>query len=59
MPGATIFDLDGTLVDSNDAHARAWLAAFADEGIVAPDGAGAYESSVTSTGANAQFHEGW
>jgi HAD superfamily hydrolase (TIGR01509 family) len=28
-----IFDVDGTLVDSNDAHARAWVAAFADHGI--------------------------
>lgn len=28
-----IFDIDGTLVDSNDAHARAWVRAFADEGI--------------------------
>lgn len=27
-----IFDIDGTLVDSNDGHARAWLRAFADEG---------------------------
>src|SRR5512144_202717 len=30
---AVIFDVDGTLVDSNDAHARAWLAAFAEHGI--------------------------
>jgi HAD superfamily hydrolase (TIGR01549 family) len=28
-----IFDVDGTLVDSNDAHARAWVQAFADHGI--------------------------
>ena len=28
-----IFDVDGTLVDSNDAHARAWLRAFAEHGI--------------------------
>jgi phosphoglycolate phosphatase-like HAD superfamily hydrolase len=28
-----IFDVDGTLVDSNDAHARAWLHAFAEHGI--------------------------
>jgi len=28
-----IFDVDGTLVDSNDAHARAWIQAFADHGI--------------------------
>jgi HAD superfamily hydrolase (TIGR01549 family) len=30
---AVIFDVDGTLVDSNDAHARAWVAAFAEAGI--------------------------
>ncbi len=28
-----ILDVDGTLVDSNDAHARSWVEAFADEGI--------------------------
>ena len=28
-----IFDVDGTLVDSNDAHARAWVQAFAELGI--------------------------
>jgi HAD superfamily hydrolase (TIGR01509 family) len=28
-----IFDVDGTLVDSNDAHTRAWVQAFADHGI--------------------------
>jgi HAD superfamily hydrolase (TIGR01509 family) len=28
-----IFDVDGTLVDSNDAHARAWLQAFAEHGM--------------------------
>jgi HAD superfamily hydrolase (TIGR01509 family) len=28
-----ILDVDGTLVDTNDAHARAWVAAFADSGI--------------------------
>lgn len=28
-----IFDVDGTLIDSNDAHARAWIQAFADHGI--------------------------
>jgi HAD superfamily hydrolase (TIGR01509 family) len=28
-----IFDVDGTLVDSNDAHARAWIHAFAEHGI--------------------------
>jgi HAD superfamily hydrolase (TIGR01509 family) len=30
---AVILDVDGTLVDSNDAHARAWVEAFADNGI--------------------------
>ncbi|OLV16184.1 HAD family hydrolase [Deinococcus marmoris] len=30
---ALILDLDGTLVDSNDAHARAWVHAFTDEGF--------------------------
>ena len=34
-----IFDVDGTLADSNDAHARAWVAAFAEHGITV-----AYES---------------
>ena len=28
-----ILDIDGTLVDSNDAHARAWVEALAEEGI--------------------------
>ena len=28
-----LFDVDGTLVDSNDAHAHAWVQAFADAGI--------------------------
>ncbi|HUR34611.1 MAG TPA: HAD family hydrolase [Vicinamibacterales bacterium] len=31
---AVLFDVDGTLVDSNDAHARAWVEAFADSGII-------------------------
>ncbi|CAM3818921.1 hypothetical protein DEFR109230_13300 [Deinococcus frigens] len=30
---AIILDLDGTLVDSNDAHARAWVHAFSDGGF--------------------------
>jgi phosphoglycolate phosphatase-like HAD superfamily hydrolase len=30
---AVILDVDGTLVDSNDAHAHAWVDAFADAGI--------------------------
>jgi HAD superfamily hydrolase (TIGR01509 family) len=31
-----IFDIDGTLIDSNDAHAHAWVAAFAEAGIDVP-----------------------
>ena len=31
---AAILDVDGTLVDSNDAHAHAWVAAFDEAGIV-------------------------
>jgi phosphoglycolate phosphatase-like HAD superfamily hydrolase len=31
-PCAAILDLDGTLVDSNDAHARAWVDAFREAG---------------------------
>ena len=31
---AVLFDVDGTLVDSNDAHAHAWVEAFAEEGVV-------------------------
>jgi len=30
---AVILDVDGTIVDSNDAHARAWVDAFAGHGI--------------------------
>ncbi|MGH9371833.1 MAG: HAD family hydrolase, partial [Vicinamibacterales bacterium] len=33
---AIILDVDGTLVDSNDAHARAWLDAFAEAGLDVP-----------------------
>jgi HAD superfamily hydrolase (TIGR01509 family) len=33
MVKAVLFDVDGTLVDSNDAHARAWVEAFAEAGI--------------------------
>jgi HAD superfamily hydrolase (TIGR01509 family) len=33
---AVIFDLDGTLVDTNDAHVEAWLAAFCDFGYHVP-----------------------
>ena len=32
MPKAVIFDVDGTLVDSVDLHARAWQDAFRDYG---------------------------
>src|SRR5512144_1580509 len=28
-----IFDVDGTLVDSNDAHADAWVDAFSEHGV--------------------------
>ena len=31
-----ILDIDGTLVDSNDAHARAWVAALAQHGLEVP-----------------------
>jgi HAD superfamily hydrolase (TIGR01509 family) len=31
-----ILDVDGTLVDSNDAHARAWLDAFGESGVTVP-----------------------
>ena len=30
---AVLFDIDGTLVDSNDAHAAAWVKAFAEHGV--------------------------
>jgi phosphoglycolate phosphatase-like HAD superfamily hydrolase len=33
---AVLFDVDGTLVDSNDAHAHAWVEAFAEAGINVP-----------------------
>jgi HAD superfamily hydrolase (TIGR01549 family) len=33
MPPAVILDVDGTLVDSNDAHAFAWVDAFTEAGI--------------------------
>jgi HAD superfamily hydrolase (TIGR01509 family) len=33
MASAVILDIDGTLIDSNDAHARAWVEAFAEAGI--------------------------
>src|SRR5436305_3865330 len=31
-----ILDVDGTLVDSNDAHAKAWVEAFAEHGVRVP-----------------------
>ncbi|HTD37684.1 MAG TPA: HAD family hydrolase, partial [Candidatus Limnocylindrales bacterium] len=31
-----LFDVDGTLIDSNDAHARAWVAALAEAGYEVP-----------------------
>ena len=33
MLKAVLFDVDGTLVDSNDAHADAWVNAFRDHGV--------------------------
>jgi len=33
---AVIFDVDGTLVDSNDGHARAWVNALAEAGYQVP-----------------------
>ncbi len=33
---AVLFDVDGTLVDSNDAHARAWVDAFREAGFEVP-----------------------
>src|SRR5689334_11054169 len=38
MPRAVIFDIDGTLVDTNGAHVEAWHEAFAEHGHhVAPE----------------------
>jgi HAD superfamily hydrolase (TIGR01549 family) len=34
---AVILDIDGTLIDSNDAHARAWIDAFTEAGVVVDD----------------------
>jgi phosphoglycolate phosphatase-like HAD superfamily hydrolase len=42
---AVILDVDGTLVDSNGAHARAWTDAFAEHGIAV-----AYERVLRSIG---------
>ncbi len=36
MIKAVILDVDGTLIDSNDAHAESWVQAFALEGISVP-----------------------
>jgi len=36
MYRAVILDVDGTLVDSNDAHARAWVDALAESGRMVP-----------------------
>lgn len=36
MTIAVLFDIDGTLIDSNDAHARAWVAALAEAGYDVP-----------------------
>jgi beta-phosphoglucomutase-like phosphatase (HAD superfamily) len=33
MFSVVLFDIDGTLVDSNDAHAHAWVEAFAEFGV--------------------------
>jgi HAD superfamily hydrolase (TIGR01509 family) len=33
---AVLFDVDGTLIDSDDAHARAWVAALAEAGFDVP-----------------------
>ena len=37
-PGALVFDLDGTLVDTVEARIRGWLATFGEEGIPAERG---------------------
>jgi hypothetical protein len=36
MTEAVLLDIDGTLVDSNDAHARACVEAFAEAGFAVP-----------------------
>ncbi len=36
MTKAVLFDVDGTLIDSDDAHARAWVAALAEGGYPVP-----------------------
>ena len=36
MLKGVIFDVDGTLVDSNDAHAKSWVETFAEAGYDVP-----------------------
>jgi len=36
VTSTVLFDVDGTLVDSNDAHARAWVSALAEGGFDVP-----------------------
>ena len=36
MLQGVIFDIDGTLVDSNDAHAQSWVDTFAEAGYDVP-----------------------
>ena len=36
MLQGVIFDIDGTLVDSNDAHAQSWVDAFTEAGYSVP-----------------------
>jgi HAD superfamily hydrolase (TIGR01509 family) len=36
MTRAVLFDVDGTLIDSNDQHARAWVASLAEAGYTIP-----------------------
>jgi HAD superfamily hydrolase (TIGR01509 family) len=36
MVNAILFDVDGTLVNSNDAHAHAWVRAFSEHGLNIP-----------------------
>lgn len=36
MTDAVLFDVDGTLIDSDDAHARAWVAALEEGGFPVP-----------------------
>ena len=36
MLKGVIFDVDGTLVDSNDAHAQSWVETFAEAGYNVP-----------------------